>query len=96
MGRIQHLGKFDIFLPTVIILCSYGYNISDSNGLIKKNHKLYLKYYIIILKQISCFKKKSKCITNIFPTFQIPVCILAYNFSAFMMQNYIFVCVFCD
>lgn len=42
MGRIQHLGKFDIFLPTVIILCSYGYNISDSNGLIKKTHKLFI------------------------------------------------------
>lgn len=42
MGRIQHLAKFDIFLPTVIILCSYGYNISDSNGLIKKTHKLFI------------------------------------------------------
>ena len=35
MGKILHLGKFDIFLSMVIKLCSYSYNIPDSNGLTK-------------------------------------------------------------
>lgn len=35
MVKIQHLGKFGIFLSMIIKLYSYSYNIPYSNGLLK-------------------------------------------------------------